>query len=506
VTYAVFRTRLQVQYVVFPLLGWAAWRFEQRGAATAALLASGTAVWAAVQGIGPFEEGQLFQRMVTLQVFNVGIAFTSFVFAAVVIERRRAGEALRRAAVELEERIRERTSELSAANEQLSLEIGERKRAEEDVRTVGELLSQAEQIAHVGSWEWDIAGDRMTWSDELFRIFGLQPGEFDGTYRSFLDLFHPEDRDFADGVVGRALKERVDFQFDHRIVRPDGAEGTLRARGAVVLDASGDPVRVVGTAQDITEQRRAEETLRRFIANASHELRTPLTAVSALAHLLATKRHQLSEELFQEFLEALGHQGERARRLIVDLLDLSRAEQGQILARPVPMALGQAVGRVLRAAPPPQESSVDVDIPDDLVVLADPDILERALVNLLTNAYKYGGTSIRLSAHVWNERAQIVVADDGPGIPQEIVPHLFEPFTRGPVPSGTGTGLGLAIARSLAQSLAGEIHYEAGIPRGARFILSLPIATHGTPGDTSHPTVVAGTTEGAAISSERDQS
>jgi PAS domain S-box-containing protein len=473
VSYAVFRSRLEIQYLVFPFLGWAAWRFEQRGAAPAALIASGIAVWAAVRGYGPFEEGTLFQKMVTLQVFNVAIAFTSFVLAAVVTERRRAGAALARAAQELEQRVQLRTSELSRANRQLGLQMREREQTEEELRRTGALLAQAQQIAHIGSWEWDIGRDAVTWSDELFRMFGLQPREFEGTYDAFLRLVHPHDRDQVAADVERAVRERTSFEFDHRIIRPDGEERVLSARGEVIVDPSGTPVRLVGTGQDITERRRAEETLRRFIANASHELRTPLTTVSGYAEILATRGRDLAPGVFDEFLDTLGREGERVRHLIDSLLDLSRAEQRRSAAQVESVALAELARRVIEAAPPPDRTSVDVRIPASATGLADPESLERVLINLLTNAYKYGGRQVWMEAER-DGRSGIVVADDGPGVPQETIAQLFEPFSRGPGAPGMGSGLGLAIARSLMESFGGQIHYEAGAPNGARFVLTLP--------------------------------
>lgn len=454
----VFRTSVEIQYLVFPFLGWAAWRFEQRGAAPAALLASGFAVWAAVHGVGPFEQGTLFQKMVSLQVFNAGIAFTSFVFAAVVRERRRSNAALVRSAVELERRVHQRTEEL---------------------RRAGALLAQAQQIAHVGSWEWDIREDRVSWSDELFRIFGVEPRDFEATYEGFLKLVHPGDRDRARTIVSGAIRDGGPFEFDHRIIRPDGQQRVLRALGEVITDVSGTPIRMVGTGQDITEQRQAEETLRRFIANASHELRTPLTTVAGYAEALASRGRDLPPNVFEEFLNTLGQQGERARHLIDSLLDLSRAEERRAHIQPQPVRLADVVGRVIDAAPPGGPASVEVKVPQATVVLADPDSLERVFINLLTNAYKYGGHRIRIQARRRDAEARIVVADDGPGVPEETIPHLFEPFSRGPGVPGTGSGLGLAIARSLVESLRGEIHYERGSPNGARFVLTVPLARSG---------------------------
>jgi PAS domain S-box-containing protein len=480
VSYAVFRSPIHIQYLVFPFLGWAAWRFEQRGAAPAALLVAGIAVWAAVRGYGPFEQGTLFQKMVTLQLFNAGIAFTSFVLAALVTERRTARAELKRFAVDLEERVRRRTAELSEANDRLQREILERQRAEEDLRKTGTRLAEAQQIAHIASWEWDIAADALTWSDEFFRIFDVDPREFDGTYDAFLGLVHPDDRDRADEVVRQALRDRAPFSFDFRTVRPNGEQRILRSRGEVMVDGSGTPIRMVGTGQDITEQQRAEDALKRFIANASHELRTPLTTVWGYAEALARHGRDLPPDVFDEFLATLGREGERARHLFDSLLDLSRAEQAQSVGRRQAVGLAEAMRRVIDTIAPPEGTTVEVLAAEDVVVLADEESLERVLINLLTNAYKYGGSHVRIEAGSRDGEVRIVVADDGPGVPAETIPDLFEPFTRGPGAPGRGSGLGLAIARTLVESFDGEIHYEPGMPSGARFVMTLPIPAEGT--------------------------
>ncbi|MGH3505917.1 MAG: SpoIIE family protein phosphatase [Nocardioidaceae bacterium] len=126
-------SELQVLFLVLPVLGWAAWRLQLRGAAPAALIASLVATWAAANERGPFERGSLFEQMLTLQGFNACVALTSFILAAMVSERLRAAEALSGAAVELEDRVQRRTAELSAANARLLQEIHERSEAQEQL-------------------------------------------------------------------------------------------------------------------------------------------------------------------------------------------------------------------------------------------------------------------------------------------------------------------------------------------------------------------------------------
>jgi two-component system cell cycle sensor histidine kinase/response regulator CckA len=123
-------------------------------------------------------------------------------------------------------------------------------------------LAEAQQIARLGSWEWEIATDKVVWSDELYRIYGVRPDRFPGSYGSYLDKVHADDRARVARVIETAVAERRGWSLDYRIVRPDGEVRMIHARGEVVLDDQGRPAIVRGTAQDVTENRRVEDALR----------------------------------------------------------------------------------------------------------------------------------------------------------------------------------------------------------------------------------------------------
>lgn len=142
-------------------------------------------------------------------------------------------------------------------------------------------LAEAQQLAHVGSWDWDIANDRVTWSDETYRIYGLEPKSAPVTYEVYHGLVHADDRDLVSEHVQRSLTTGEPFDYEHRIVRPDGAVRLLNARGRVVRGANGKPVRMFGTGQDITEWRMAEIALR----SATEESARRREAEAAAAHL-----------------------------------------------------------------------------------------------------------------------------------------------------------------------------------------------------------------------------
>ena len=138
----------------------------------------------------------------------------------------------------------------------------ERQRAEDELKKGQAQLAEAQRIAHVGSAEWDIATKAVNWSDEMFRMFGYEPGEVQPGYEAFLQRVHPDDRRAVEQNITRTVRSGEPFAFDYRIVRPDGSIRMVHGEGQVVRDEAGAPVRLLGTAQDITERKQIEHALR----------------------------------------------------------------------------------------------------------------------------------------------------------------------------------------------------------------------------------------------------
>ena len=144
---------------------------------------------------------------------------------------------------------------------EMLVNILERKRSEEELRKSEARLIEAQQIAHIGNWDWDIVKNTLYWSDEIYRLFGLKPQEFGATYDAFLESVHPEDLELVERSVNDALNEKKPYSIDHRIVLPDGSERTVHERAEVTFSEDGQATRMIGTVQDVTERKRIEEAL-----------------------------------------------------------------------------------------------------------------------------------------------------------------------------------------------------------------------------------------------------
>ena len=141
-------------------------------------------------------------------------------------------------------------------------DISIRKEAEETIQSKTNQLMEAQQLAHIGSWEWDVRTNKINWSDELFRIYGLSPQEFKADYESYLKYVHPDDREYVNSIVQQAFKDHQPYSFFHKAECADGKVRILSSTGKVFTDGDGNVIRMSGTAQDVTEQKKYEEELK----------------------------------------------------------------------------------------------------------------------------------------------------------------------------------------------------------------------------------------------------
>jgi PAS domain S-box-containing protein len=422
-------------YVIFPFLLWGALRFRQVGAATTSFLVGAFGTWGAVAATVPIGVEGATERVQVIQAL----------FAVVTVSMLFLGATL---------------SEREASREKL-------------LQTTS-LLGEAQALAHIGSWEWDIRRDAVTWSDELYRIFGVPHGEL-VTYASYLERIHPEDRAFVEDAVRRAHTERRPFAFEHRIVRPDGVERTIASRGRVVVEGI-EPVSMLGTAQDVTEHRRAQKLREDILSAVSHELRTPLTAVLGFALTLEQRRLELPEDEVGRIVGELTAAARRLDRLLVDLLDIERFRRGLVEVRRHPTEMRELVERVVATCPLDDRHVKVTGGP--LVAEIDAAKMERIVENLILNAVKHTApiSSIEVRLETKERDLLLVVEDDGPGVGDEYKEAVFETFNRGPsmLSATPGAGIGLALVARFAAVHGGRSWVEDRPGGGASFRVLLP--------------------------------
>jgi PAS domain S-box-containing protein len=305
------------------------------------------------------------------------------------------------------------------------------------------------------------------------RLYGLPREAIVG--QSFAVIFPEEARDAA---VQQYHAIFVDSDpprsYEARVLRSDGMERVVEAR-ADFLVRDGERVAMISAIRDITERIRLERTQQDFIAMASHDLLTPITVLRARAQLLQ-RRQAYDEEAIASILD----QTTRMERMITDLRELVQVEAAQLVLHVAPVDLGEIAHEAAdRLRIQTTGHTIRVEAPEAPVVGQwDQDRLGQVLDNLLGNAVKYSppGGEILVRVESAAREARLSIADQGPGIPAAVVPHLFERFYRGQHHTGdAGLGLGLYISRMLVDSHGGRIWATSEPGAGSIFTIALPL-------------------------------
>lgn len=372
-------------------------------------------------------------------------------------------------------------------------DIDDRKRAELALGERERQLREAQALARLGNWRADFRTGELTWSEEIYHIFGYPPGDHPLTLQTFYDHVHPEDR----GAQRRAEREAAAtgrYDLVHRIVRPDGAVRHMHELAQAERDTGGRLLSLTGTVQDVTERVEAEQALiaardeaeranrakSEFLSAMSHELRTPMNAILGFGQLMEYAGDLPAEhrDSVQEILKA----GHHLLELINEVLDLAKVESGRVDLSLEPVEVDPVTEECLSLVTTLADRRgihLEQAGTPGLAVRADRTRLKQALLNLLSNAIKYNRESGRVVVETRTsdgDRVQVRVRDTGPGIPPERQGDLFQPFNRlGAEHSEIeGTGIGLTLTRRIVEMMGGRVEVESRPGAGSTFWLELP--------------------------------
>jgi PAS domain S-box-containing protein len=346
--------------------------------------------------------------------------------------------------------------------------------------------------AALGTWDWDLTGQTVQWSENFERLHGVPPGTFDRTFASYERCIHPEDRERVMDAIRGVLADGTTLDIEYRMVGPDGTERWVEAKG-LVERAGTRAVRMSGVCGIATPRKEAEharlasaEEASRlkddFLATLSHELRTPLNAILGWVQMLLAGT--LPADRARQAIEIIGRNAKAQAQLIEDILDISRIITGKLEIEPqivsVPHLMDGVVGAALPAARAKQ-ITISKHVPDGMPPIdGDPKRLHQVLSSVIGNAIQFtpekGTVDIR--AVTDGDGIEITVRDSGTGIPAEFLPHVFDRFRQADSRATRrhgGLGLGLAIARHVLEQHRGHIRADSDGPGlGTTITMRLP--------------------------------
>lgn len=317
-------------------------------------------------------------------------------------------------------------------------------------------------------------------NEALLRL--LEYDEEELLARTFQDITHPEDLDLDLDLLQRTLAGEIEsYEMEKRYRTRTGRTVWVLLSVALVRDDSGEPLYFISQIQDITDRKAQVQALQDFTAMLAHDLRTPASVISGFAHLLATGEHD-------DEVVSMAQRIERASGTLVELLDnaltTEAIDSGRLAPRPsatVMRDVAAEAAATVGAAAESDETPLSIDhagVPP-LLAWVDPVHLLQVLGNLLGNSRKYGGPHAWVTARSMGRHVELLVEDDGPGVPPDFRPSLFERYSRAAEVRGgrhRGSGLGLYIVRDLVEANGGTIEYVDSERGGAGFRILLPSA------------------------------
>jgi len=375
-------------------------------------------------------------------------------------------------------------------------DISERKRVEEALQAESaKLVAHVQRFAHIGTWEINLETRAILWSDEFYRICGLDPKTTNPSVELLASLIHSEDRGKEKVAYDQLIASGMPYQLEKRIVRPTGEIRWVLAEGQMITDKVSGQKKIVGTYMDITERKQAQQhefeltlekervrLLTEFIKNTTHEFRTPLSIVNSSAYLMAKSPNQ-EQRLAKA--ENITQQVSRITNLLDALLLMVKVKSTNAVMEPrinVENIITDVCERIRGIYG--EHPYLNIEEPSEFpLIVGNADCLFNAFVHLMDNAYRFtpsdGTITIRfgrIADQIWIE-----IQDTGVGISEEDLPNIFLTFWRHDEAHSTpGFGIGLAIVERIIKQHHGKIDVDSIVGEGSTFRVTLPISDSAT--------------------------
>jgi PAS domain S-box-containing protein len=377
-------------------------------------------------------------------------------------------------------------------------DITDRKKAENLLQLSERSLSQAQKIAGLGFLNWNLKTNEIQWSDEIYKIYGVDQSSQEITVDFTLGFIHPKDFEYVKTNLEMARKGKKKFDIDHRIVRSDGEVIWIHANAELVLDKEGEPEMLLGTALDITERKKAEEEVisqREVIARVArtnklgqltgsiaHELNQPLAGImsNAQATEMMVMKGQLEKEELTEILADIVSDTKRAGEVIRNLRELYKEQNVEFLPVDINAVIEETL-RMLHSEFVMQHVILTTESTPSLPLVNGNKVqIQQVLVNLILNSHKAMSNvakknrRLKLAATYDGNEVKVWVEDNGTGIAADNILTIFEPLVTWKT---GGTGMGLAISNSIIESHGGKMWAENRQEGGARVGFIIPVQT-----------------------------